>query len=474
MFKAVKFFFTLCLGISLVQAAFSINALEFSTYERPFAASSQWNSQPVSPVLSTVGIPSSTYNATAFTPAFSATCYYTDANDPPVTIKKTPEYPGIHERDKEQYLSEITIPHWPANVMPATGGDAHADVIDIDNKVIHSFYRLKYVNGELTTLLYSWMPLDGRGWANPAHFYQGGRAVGIPSCAGMIRVHEVNDGDTMFRHALAMSLTYNALSADQQGYVFPGTAADIDLTGNTGEIPEGALLMLPPNFDDSKFRTPLLKKIVNTLKTYGAYVVDRNFGTPYVIYSEIGADTRSTGNAYNEHTAIQKALRMVTSVSSWVDGNGSSFVPSKNFNILSMRGPWARGFNYQADSDQCVDSCEPLGQFDTYKQAVIFENTSEPIIQSNSSGRSVTYVNWARPKKGYKYQLTAKNSGDAKLRIVIRDPNRNDLIVYDSKELSDTQSVNFTWPIDDFHITTIAISGVGNASSVSADLIRID
>ncbi len=462
-----------CSVMFLLFLATEVFAFDYSTYQKPFAANSLWNSIPVSPVLSDIDIPTSLYNATAYTPAYSATCYYADANDPPVVIKKTPGYIGLHERDKEQYLNEITLPHWPANVFPAEGSDGHADIIDIDNRVIHSFYRLKYVNGELTTLLYSWMPLDGSGWAEPAHFYQGARAVGVPSCAGMIRVHEVNDGDEMFRHALAMSLTYNALSADPD-YIFPATASDVTLAGNIGQIPEGALLMLPSNFDDSKFRTPLLKKIVKTLKVYGAYVVDRNYGTPYVIYSEIGADTRSSGNAYNEHTAIQKALRMVSSTSGYIDGNGNNFIPNQNLNVLSLRGPWARGFNYQPDSDACTSSCGQLGVYDTYKQAVVFDATDEPIIQSNSSGRSITYVNWARPKKGQKFKLTAKTTGDAKLKIVIRDPSKNDLIVYDSKELLDAETATFTWPLDDFDFTTIAISGVGNSSSVSGELIRIE
>lgn len=139
-----------------------------------------------------------------------------------------------------------------------------------------------------------------------------------------------------------------------------------------------------------------------------------------------------------------------------------------------MRGPWARGFNYQPDSDKCTTSCAMIGRYDTYQQAVFFGSTDETIIQSNSSGRSITHVFWAKPKPGYKYQLTAKNSGGGLLRIVIRDPNKNDLIVYDSKELADGQTATFNWPIDDYDFTTIAVSGVGGASSVSGTLIRIE
>lgn len=458
-------------AIGLAITTLNTPAFEFGTYQRPFAASSLWNSKPVSPTFSNYVIPDSLYNPTAYTPAFSATCFYADANDSPMTIKVGPGYGGIHDRDAEKLVSELIIPHWPSNVIPATGADGHADIFDMENHVIHSFYKLKNVNGVWTSLLYAWSPLTGAGWGDPAHFYQGGRATGVAACAGMIRVNEVNDGDTMFRHALAISLTDNALS---KSYVFPATSTDIDVTNYTGMIPEGALLMLPSNFDLSKIQTPLVKKIANTLKTYGAYVIDRNYGTPYVVYSEIGAATRVSGSGWYELTLIQKALRMVTSVQSWVDGNGNSFQVTRNQNILSLRGPWTRGYSYQADSDVCVESCDQIGRFDSLQQAVVFESTDEEIIQSNTSGRSVTYVAWAKPKKGYKYQLTAATTGGGKLRFVIRDPEKNDYVTYDSKNLTNGQSVIFTWPLDNYAITTIAISGVGEPSSVSGSLVHIE
>lgn len=459
--------------LSLIFISSNVKATDFGTYLNPFAVNSLWNSKPVSTTFSDYVIPNSVYVPTAYTPAFSATCYYTDINDGPTTIHFGPGG-GIHDRDSERIVSSIEIPHWPANVIPATGADGHADVIDVENKIIHSFYKLKLVDGEWTSLLYAWAPLDGRGWGDPAHSYQGGRATGIPACAGMIRVNEVNDGDTMFRHALAISLTDNALSKD---YVFPSTSTDVDVSNYTGQIPEGALLMLPPDFKVSRLTVPLLKKIAYTLQTYGAYVVDRNYGTPYVIYSEIGAPTKvntTSGNGYYELTLIQKSLRMVTSVGSWVDGNGNAFQVDKNLNILSMRGPWVRGYNYSRDSDICKNSCDPLGQFDSFKQAVVFDTSDEQVIQSNSSGRSVTTISWAKPKKGFKYKLTANTSGGGQLRFVIRDPDKNDFITYDSKNLTDGQSVVFTWPLDNYDTTTIAISGVGEPSSVSGKLVRIE
>ena len=458
-------------AISLALSSFYNLAAEFGSYLRPFTADSLWNSIPVMPTLSTYIIPDSLYSPTANTPAFSASCFYANANDVPMTIKIGPGYGGIHDRDAEKLVSELTIPHWPTNVIPATGTDGHADILDVQNKVIHSFYKLKNVNGEWTSLLYAWSPLNGTGWGDPAHYYQGGRASGVAACAGMVRIHEVDDGDTMFRHALAISLTDNALS---KSYVFPATSTDVDVSNYTGQIPEGALLMLPSSFDVSKIQTPLVKKIANTLKTYGAYVIDRNYGTPYVVYSEIGAATRVTGSGWYELTLIQKALRMVTSVQGWVDGNGNNFQANKNLNVLSFRGPWARGYSYLADSDTCNDNCGQLGKFDSMQQAVVFDTTDAEIVQSNPSGRSVTHVSWAKPKKGYKYQLTAATTGGGKLRLVIRDPEKNDYVSYDSKVLTDGQRVIFTWPLDHYDTTTIVISGVGGPSTVSGSLVRIE
>jgi hypothetical protein len=41
----------------------------------------------------------------------------------------------------------VTIPRWPTGVLPATGTDGHADIIDSVTGTIHSFWQLKQVNG---------------------------------------------------------------------------------------------------------------------------------------------------------------------------------------------------------------------------------------------------------------------------------------------------------------------------------------
>jgi len=245
----------------------------------------------------------------------------------------------------------ITIPRWPANVVPASGTDGHADIVDPVTNTVHSFWKLKQINGRWTAALYSWSSLTGTGWGNPAHYYQGARAVGLPASAGLIRKDEIKDGRATYTHALALSLTYNALSngVNTPAYIFPATSADSSLSANTGVIPEGALLMLPPSFDSSKIVNPDLKKIVETLKSYGAYVVDRNVGTPFAMYVENDSGFSLMPNGWDNTIAsqldqIRASLRQVLSAQDWVDPNGNSMSNAigaqQRMNILSMRGPW--------------------------------------------------------------------------------------------------------------------------------------
>ena len=75
-----------------------------------------------------------------------------------------------------------------------------------------------------------------------------------------------------------------AFSLDAKGSRLASASADGGAEkSNSGQIPEGALLMLPAGFDTRRISTPALRKIAETLKRHGGYVVDRNEGTPFVI-----------------------------------------------------------------------------------------------------------------------------------------------------------------------------------------------
>ncbi len=441
------------------------SAAEWGTYQKPFAATSPWNSRPVVPMLGDFVIPKSTYSPGVAGGEWSTGVFFAKVGDAPMTIAGLPKTKGLWDPDAEDF-HDVTVPRWSSGVVAASASDGHADIVDPVTGIVHSFWQLKKIDGKWVAAQYAWTRIDGRGWGDPAHYFQGSRAAGVPTAAGLIRKHEINDGDTMYRHALAMSLTFNALSPNPT-YVFPATSADTNAaTTNTGKIPEGALMMLPSSYDTQKIINPDLRKIAETLKVYGAYVVDRNFGTPFFIYVENGAGFDLHKGGWNKIVAddlerMRVALRQVVSVQSWVDGNQKPVVLQKTMNLLSMRGPWQ------------LQSGSTAGKFDTWQQAVVFPSTSVPITQINYSSRGLHTLAWMPPEVGKTYRLTAHASGDAKLRLQVREPAGTPLH-FDSAELADGESKTFTWPSTTAIVTVHAISGVGGPSTVRGELLLQD
>lgn len=453
---------------SLQVAAASCDQGGFASFERPFAPESPWNSRPIAPVLGSATIPTSTYYPSVDSGTWSSAAFKATADDPAMVVTGT-SASGVWDPDSEVYRPSITIPHWPASTQPASGSDGHAEIVDTTTGIVHSFWGLKQVNGAWVTNQYAWTPLAGRGMGDPSHYQQGARAAGVSTLGGLIRIGEVNDGDTMYRHALAMSLDFTGLSPNPT-YRFPATSADTSAAKtNSGQIPMGSLMMLPASFDAQALATPELRKVAETLKKYGAYVVDRNTGTPFVIYVEIGADFKLHKNGWNTATAndldaMRAAMRPLDSAAWWVDGNGknSGFVTDTVLNLLSMRGSWYR-------------TKGPVsGEFDTWRQALVFPATTTLIEQANATGRAVAGVTWSAPTAGDSYTLTNEATGGATFRMTIADK-ATGATVYDSGYLVDGQSVTFAWPAGtSFKVTTWGRSGTDNVeSSLKPTLVKV-
>lgn len=437
-------------------------ATQWGTFLSPFAVDSLWNARPLNPVLGDATIPLSTYFPDVTAGPYSTGMFLSTLTDPPVVVEGLPGKPGVWDPDSETNRPSVTIPHWPADVSPAIGEDGHADIVDANAGIIHSFWQLKFVGGKWIAAQYAWSRLNGSGWGDPAHYFQGSRATGVPTSAGLIRKHEINDGESIYHHALAMSLTFNGLSKNPT-YVFPATSADdTAATTNTGLVPEGSLMMLPPTYNTAQIADLALRKIAETLKVYGAYVVDRNYGTPFVIYVEKGSGFNLHSGGWNVAVAneldrIRANLRPVVSAQAWLDGNGNNFEPQRKFNLLSMRGPWM--------------GSPASGVFDTWQQAVVFPSTDTPIVQYNDTSRGLNKILWALPQTGDSYRLKAIATGGAKLRFQIKDT--AGVTRYDSGALVDSQEVVFAWPVDNAKTFVYAVSGVGGISSVRGELVKV-
>lgn len=436
---------------------------DFGTFNRPFGINSLWNIRPKQVTLGYGVIPTSTYFPLVGTGSYSTRAFEATTTDTAMTVYPPAGKSGVWDPDAEKHVPSITIPHWPAQTEAATGTDGHADIIDAKNGIIHSFFQLRRENGRWVATQYAWSKLNGRGWGDGAHYFQGARAAGVTTVAGLIRKNEINDGASQYYHALAMSLDYSGMSGTEQ-YVFPATSGDTTWQENKGPIPTGALLMLPPSFDSASISNPDLRKVVNTLKTYGAYVIDRNVGTPFYIYVENGTDYTLHRGGWNSAVGndlqrIRAALRMVTYAKNWVNIKGEPVQALEPLNISSMRGSW-----------RPLVAGAPVPVYDTHSQSVVFGRTDKAYTAENTSGRSVSTVKWAKPVKGrvYEFKVHATNGGRAYLRYFA-----NGVEQFNSRPLSDGGTYRFYWPSVDGTPILGAISGVGEKTTIRTTLTRV-
>lgn len=222
--------------------------------------------------------------------------------------------------------------------------------------------------------------------------------------------------------------------------------------------------MLPQSFDSSAIVNADLRKIVETLKSYGAYVVDRNVGTPYAIYVENDSGFTLMPNGWDNTIAdqldmIRASLRQVQSAAAWIDGNGNSAVDAiraqQTTNILSLRGPW-----YKQSGTATIT-------WDSATQTLLFGETTKKTIYSNANNTGLTKVKWATPAAGTYVKFSVSATGGAKLCLHVWAEGAT---TFDTTDLGDGQSVRFMWPANG-KVTLIATSGANGTSSVKADLV---
>lgn len=226
---------------------------------------------------------------------------------------------------------------------------------------------------------------------------------------------------------------------------------------NKGQIPEGALLMLPQDFEIRSLGDLSMRKIGETLKRYGGYVVDRNVGTPFCIYAEIGAKfpivLKNGWNSQvgNDLERLRGALRQVKTTRGWLDGNDRPVDLDTPMNVLSMRGDWR------------VVKGNARAHYDTWRQAVVFEEAREAVLAVEGN-RQLSGVTWARPKPGEDCRLTARCTGEARLRVELKD--KGGRTMADSGELANGKSATFEWPEGVASVrTSVKASGNGSASA---------
>jgi len=437
------------------------NSSAYGNFLRPFAANSLWNSYPVNPVFDPYVIPADAYFPLIAEGQYSTGVFEALSTDKPMVVYPLMGKTTIHDPDAELGIPSVTIPRWPAATAPSLSGDGHCDIVDAMTGMVHSFWQLKKVDGVWRAAQYAWTEIDGTGWGDPIHYFQGARAAAVPPIGGLIRKHEVADGKDIYNHALSVSLAFSGLSPSPD-YVFPATSADTGAyTKNKGKVPEGALLMLPASFDTSKIANVQLRKVANTLKKYGAYVIDQNAGTPFYIYVENGCNYNLHANGWDSvvgsdlHT-IRAALRMVTSAEKYIGGDGKQVVFNNKYNVLSMRGQWDK---WQGDVKVVYNS---------YNQCLDIPATVVDTVVKNSNCRGYTPVKWAKLFAGDVVSFSVKATNGARVRLQIYGG-----VSGDTGYLGDGESKTFTVPTGFWYVLWVSNVGNNKPSSVSVSLSKV-
>jgi hypothetical protein len=445
-------------------------------FQAPYSAQSLWKARPVNPTLGAGVIASNQY---AYVP-YNAPIYYARASDPPVTIINV----GVSD---EITTRNVILPHFPAGVDLPPGTDKEVVIYDTTTQLLHSFWCLDHREGGWAASQYNVESATGWGWGTPSRPGQV-RASGCSPAAGVLRNWELptyDNADAYPQHALAMGLGANSILADSVssgGSIYPATDQDEGFR-YTGALPNawpmGTLFMLPSSFDLSALSAPGAIAIAKTLMKYGAYLVDASPNTCgfYCEWSpsSIGWPSISYGlNGNNaDFTAIRDALRSVTAVESWLDGNGNPWVPPPwaSMNLLSMRGPWI------------AISGTANGSFDTAANFFVAPRIGLPSVMRRVIYQPCNYSskgwwwNWydssgwfIAPTPGRKYTLSIIGSGAVTASLSIWDPTIS--INYFASSVSGPgHQQTFTWPNQSSFATLLEVRNPGAAGQIRLELV---
>jgi hypothetical protein len=450
-------------------------------YLTPFSVNSPWNIRPVSPVLGTTAIGAGgPKNFAQVIPTFNDQVFYATASDPSDTVNA---YIG-----DELNRRVVTIPHWPAAAVPATGSDHHMDIYDSPTRTLHSFWDLEGGPGTWACGMYMTYSIDGTGWGSPSR-PGGPRASGVSAAAGLLRTWEQDL--PMVNHALCFGVDLLSVLDDP---IFPATQQDINDYGYfKGPFHYGTRFMLPSTFDLNTLGTSQAKAIARTLMTYGGFLTDTTSGPPggnggFNYYAEIGSTWPNASN-YNgsvnvDLETIRSGLRAVTSVSGWQDRSGNSVSPTpwNKMQLLSMRGPWlVPGGSVPGPNTGFFNTVSNFYEFpDTTVTPGVgfFIQTSRYYRDDTSAQPWSNWVNFNQwylsPTEGTSYTLSVVGFGNqvsARLKVFTGDRSGATQL-YDSGNMfpGDAPRV-FTWPAGGAFTQAFVAKGAGPAGSIRLELI---
>lgn len=263
---------------------------QFTLGERPFTASSSWNTPIASnATFEKIGWPAGARFGVAWS-SYSPAIHVSSASDPAVSV----EHPASWGRPAGTLKIRI-----PASANGATGTDGELLVIDGDT--VHNFWQFKRLSTETATAQsYAATNLViGDGWGRRSPFLGAGIvAAGSSQLAGLLVEAETDRGD--IAHALQIAIDAAYAKPGRVGEAINGDGRKPD-----GLVQEGERLAIPASVTMPRGLSPLGQKVFRAYQVYGAFVIDVAGGV---------TNLRAQANAYDQMTimALQRDLARIS------------------------------------------------------------------------------------------------------------------------------------------------------------------
>ena len=251
---------------------------QFVIGQRPFAASSSWNT-PIAEgaIYQKVGWPIKARFGVAWS-SYSPAIYAASNSDPVVSVQYPPGwgYPG-----------GIVNVRMPPDADGAIGTDG--ELLMIDGDVVHNFWQFKRLSLTVATARSygATNVITDSGWGRASPFLGAGIvAAGSSQLAGMLVRAETDRGE--IAHALQISIDMSLAKPGHTGEAISGDGRNPD-----GLVQEGQRLAIPRSVPMPEGLSPLGQKVFRAYQRYGAFVIDVAGGV---------TNLRAQANAYDRAT----------------------------------------------------------------------------------------------------------------------------------------------------------------------------
>jgi hypothetical protein len=211
--------------------------------------------------------------------------------------------------------------------------DGVSVIHDRTNNSVTEFFQYKWNNGRPTASIRRQWDIRGLGHGTRSGERLGTSASGVAMMFGLLRGHEINTPGYRIGHALQIALPRlpgQPMMLSRQ-VVPPATNTDGSAKqggNNTGNIPYGALLALPPSVNISKLGlSEPGRRLAEAIRDYGMYVVD---GGGPTIRADQNVSKQVLSQIWNDIGKFYPHIRMVlnNNLGSPVAGGGKALAPN--------------------------------------------------------------------------------------------------------------------------------------------------